>query len=123
MLTTMLSLTLHATALGILIMTQETIRRFYGKIYPQTSPILDDVFTTTLELIGDNSQQRTTVEATYSIVDYIFKDGKNIIEERVVNFDKVLRILQYSYMVEAECEELGENKYRLREIRNVEGHI
>lgn len=95
----------------------EDENRFIGRLYPDDSNDRSKIYTIKCQMISTDDGSVPTVEATYSLVDFRFKNGKSI--EDVVNWQNAIRPLSKICVFDAKCEKLGENKFRLTNIRTV----
>jgi hypothetical protein len=62
----------------------------------------------------------TNVTACYTVLDFIFKDGKTLKEKNIINWKIAIGPLQFPCTFNAMSEELGDGKYKLTQIRCID---
>ena len=93
-------------------------KRFLGVLYPDGSDDIHKVYTIKCQMISfEDTQQTSTVEVTYSLVDFNLEDGRSIGE--LINWKNIAVLLSYPRAFDANTEKIGENEYKLRNIRLV----
>lgn len=107
--------TVSAASLG------EGEQRFFGALYPHDADHPTDVYTIKCQMISTDDGSMPTVEVTYSLLDFKFKNGESICD--TVNWQTVWKIiiapLKKICVFDAKCEKIGDNKYSLTNIRTV----